>query len=183
MLYSSRQETKASKTAAWGSRRCRACSARAPLGELCKTSQGPPGGLPPLRGFCWEWDGKMGTFSRTDRIGAVGQLLFFIGWAIWCQVRSLTLQPVCKVKSWVKLHSIYETLQGRKSIASHLQPLFMASHTKPLPLPGWPTVLTGSSFALCSPKHYIVKFSPTKTNYHYLISSYPDSTQVPSPPV
>lgn len=42
MLYWSRQETKTSKIAAWGSRQCRACSAHAPLSELCKTSQRPP---------------------------------------------------------------------------------------------------------------------------------------------
>lgn len=116
-----------------------------------KTSQGPP----------WRastpFDSRMGMFSCTDGIWAVKQLgfdfcwvFFFTEWATWCKVRRLTLQPVCKVKSRVKLHSIYETLQGRKSIASHLQPLFTASYTKPLTLPGWATVPVGSSSALCS---------------------------------
>lgn len=59
----------------------------------------------------------------------------------------------------------------------------MVLYTKPLPLPGWVIVLVGSGSALRSPKHYAVKLSPTNTNYGFFISSYPDGTQVPSPPV
>ena len=84
------------------------------------------------------------------RVAAISLFYYYF---FLLQMRSPTTQPVYKVKSWVKLHSIYETQWGRKSMASHLKPLFMVSHTKPSPLPGCTVVLVIAIYALCSPKH------------------------------
>lgn len=134
---------------------------RLPRASCARPPRDHPAGLPPLS--CWESESKTGTFSRTNRIWGCRVAAFYFcptKWAIWRGVGSLTLQPARKVKSWVKLHGIYETPQGRKSITSHLEPLFMVSYTKPLPLPG-------SSSVLCSPKHYMVKLSPTKNKLQF----------------
>ena len=174
-LYWPRQETKPSKVAAWGSRQCQACSARAPLSELCKASQGPPrraATAQPLLLEIRRQNGHVITYWQ-DHLGCRGVVIF-----PQHQVRSLTLQPACKVKSRVKLHSIYETLRGRKSIVSHWEPLFTVSYAKPLLLPGWVIVPVGTSSALCSPKHYVVKLRSTKTNYDFIFFLYPHTQMV-----
>lgn len=151
------------KTKSWSG--SGAWSPRAPLPELCETFQGSPRGATSPCMLLWRIRLQMGMFSCTDGIWAVRLLcVFFHRVSHLTRVRSLTIQPVCEVKSWVKLHSIYETLRGRKSIASRLEPLFMVSYTKLLPLPGCAIMLAVSIYALCSPKHYIVKFNPRKTN-------------------
>lgn len=77
MLQQSGQETKASKTEAWGSRQYGAYSAHASLLSCARPPRDHPGGLPPPRRFCWESDSRTGTFPRADGIWAVGWLAFF----------------------------------------------------------------------------------------------------------
>lgn len=127
----------------------------APFHELHETFRHHLGALPDPTCFRGEWSWKTGMLSCIHGIWAAGlqPFLCFIIIFFLLQMRSPTTQPVYKVKSWVKLHSIYETQWGRKSMASHLKPLFMVSHTKPSPLPGCTVVLVIAIYALCSPKH------------------------------
>lgn len=158
-----------------------AWSPRAPLPELCQTFQGSPWGLPCCPGWYQAANGHV-FMSWWDLGCRIAAFFFFFHWVSHLtRVRSLTIQPVREVKSWVKLHSIYETLRGRKSIAARLEPLFMVSYTKLLPLPGCAITPVVSIYALCSPKHYVVKFNPRKTNQEFF--SHPGGTQTPLPPV
>lgn len=116
------------KPEAPGFRQHGAYSSHASLSELCKTSQGPPRRAATTQALLLgirQQNGHVSTYRWDLSCRVAG--FFSTVWAIWHRVRSLTLQTAYKVKSWVKLHSIYETLQGKKSIASHSKPLFMAS--------------------------------------------------------
>lgn len=106
-----------------------------PFHSLPKTFTHHLGALSDPRCFCGESSWKTGMFScHPWNLGyrAVAIFSFFM---FFLQMRSSTTQPAHKVKSWVKLHSIYETRWRRKSIASHLQPLFNGLAHKALPLP------------------------------------------------
>lgn len=166
MLQQSGQETKASKTEAWGSRQYGAYSAHASLLSCARPPRDHPGGLPPPRRFCWESDSRTGTFPRADGIWAVGWLAFFplsepsdTGW----EASHSKLHT--RLKAELNCTAFMKHCRGKKkSIASHSKPLFMASYTKPLQLPGWATTSVSSSSVLSSLTYYIVKPSPKKTN-------------------